>query len=202
MLIRGPLTGAVLFICACLICYRLLLRPRTLQMGVKDILLKLQNSDSRKADAKVPPAVPWHSRPPTSTPSAGNASVEQSAQKLPPADRPFVVVRDGQLQLDNGVPFRFASMNAPELLECHEFEVEDTMRTLTGFGRRVTRTYTLRIKGTSRYVGDAVHIEGWDAQKQDWIYSESQFRKVGKVRSDLASVLTASADGSRPRCGC
>lgn len=63
----------------------------------------------------------------------------------------FVQRQGSQLVLD-GQPFRFASLNAPELLDgdCNQkFEVSDTMQT---FGMRgafggvpVTRTYTLRV---------------------------------------------------------
>lgn len=147
------------------ITYRLLLDSA---MGVQDMLAKLKASKqeviggSTGGSQRQPPPIPHGTRP----------------KPGKPAGRPFVVLRDGLLALDDGTPFRFASLNAPELLDGHPFEVEDTMRTLAGFGRRVTRTYTLKIKGTSPHFGDAGHINGWDHQKGDWIYDEGPFKKV------------------------
>lgn len=63
----------------------------------------------------------------------------------------FVTARDGSLFLDNE-PFRFASLNAPELLDGDvngPFEWRDTMQSLGApgaFARAVTRTYTLRVR--------------------------------------------------------
>lgn len=141
------------------VAYRLLLDSA---MGVKDMLAKLQPKQDAIGQHRQPPPIPHDTRP----------------RPAKPDGRPFVVLRDSQLFLDDGTPFRFASMNAPELLDGHPFEVEDTMRTLAGFGRRVARTYTLRIKGTSPHFGDAGHINGWDNQKGDWIYDEGSFQKV------------------------
>lgn len=131
-------------------------------MGFRDALAKLQG-DSQKPFKAPPPPVPHHSRP---------------AASPTPGGKPFVTLWKGQLVLEDGTPFRFASLNAPELLDGHEFEVEDTMRTLAGFGRRVTRTYTLKIKGTSPHFGDAGHITGWDHARGDWIYDEAKWQKV------------------------
>lgn len=89
--------------------------------------------------------------------------------------------------LEDGTPFNFASMNAPELLDGHDFETEDTMRTLAGFGRRITRTYTLKIKGTSPYLQGPGHINGWDEQAGDWIYDEDMFVKVSLRAPDAKS---------------
>lgn len=134
-------------------------------MGVKDMLAKLQaNKQDVIGERKQPPPIPHDTRPRPSKPAGS---------------RPFVVVRNSQLCLDDGTPFRFAALNAPELLYGDLFEAEDTMRSLAGFGRRATRTYTLKIKGTSPHFGDAGHINGWDSQKSDWIYDEGQFVKVG-----------------------
>lgn len=144
-------------------------------MGIKDMLAKLDGKSqsviggSSGSGQRQPPPIPHATRPKPAKPSG----------------RPFVVLRDGQLMLDDGTPFRFASMNAPELLDGHPFEVEDTMRTLAGFGRRVTRTYTLKIKGTSPHFGDAGHFNGWDRQKGDWVYDEGPFKKVGFPNCDL-----------------
>lgn len=105
--------------------------------------------------------------------------------------RPFVTARHGRLQLEDGTPFRFASLNAPELFQNTAFEVEDTMRTMKGFGRAVTRTYTLRMHGTSPYANEyEPHIVEYDRKKQDWVYREDQFRQVPhKVSSSNALTL-------------
>lgn len=93
--------------------------------------------------------------------------------------RPFVIMRDGKMVLEDGTPFRFASFNAPDLLANNDnFEVEDTMRTIGGLGRGVARTYTLAVKGTSPHLGTGAHITGWDKDKNDWIYNEAMFQKV------------------------
>lgn len=90
----------------------------------------------------------------------------------------------------DGRPYRFASLNAPELLTGHEWEAEDTMRTLRAFGRPVTRTYTLTIKGTSPFFGSGEHISGWDAERQDWIFNEASFKKVSFERGGRPERLT------------
>jgi len=74
----------------------------------------------------------------------------QHADPVTPADH-FVERRGSELFL-NGAKFRFASLNAPELLDgdCNgEFEVRDTFAALAAegaFGTAVTRTYTLRVR--------------------------------------------------------
>ncbi len=105
------------------------------------------------------------------------------------ANKPFVVVKDGQLMLEDGTPFRFASLNAPDLFLNDDFEIEDTMRTLTGFGRRVTRTYTLQIEGTCAYLTQPGHIAGWDSQKGDWIYNEARWQQVRNHGCPLPTTL-------------
>jgi hypothetical protein len=63
----------------------------------------------------------------------------------------FITARDSSLWLGTR-PYRFASLNAPELLDGDvngQFEWEDTMETFAaegGFSRAVTRTYTLRVR--------------------------------------------------------
>lgn len=68
----------------------------------------------------------------------------------PPTDQ-FVERRGSDLYLA-GQKFRFASLNAPELLDGDvngPFEVRDTFAALAAegaFGTAVTRTYTLRVR--------------------------------------------------------
>lgn len=117
----------------------------------------------------------------------------------------FVQARNGSLWLE-GRPYCFASLNSPELLDGdvnQEFEVDDTMQSIAmGFGRPVTRTYTLRIKSVyfsspfrsmaiSRLHGDLYgqsdaarcdrsgrvgrgHINGWNASWGDWEWDEGR----------------------------
>lgn len=162
-------------------------------MGVRDLVSKLSGSSSRsEAQHRLPPPVPHHTRPnpgssssssavgQDSAASSGTAAANNSTPASPAAGLgQFAVIHNGALELADGTPFRFASLNAPELLDGDEFEVEDTFRTLAGFGRRVTRCYTLKVSGTSPHLGDGGHVRGWDAQGQDWIYHEPEFVKVG-----------------------
>lgn len=118
------------------------------------------------------------------------------------ANAPFANVRHSFVQLRNSSlwlgssPFRFASLNSPELLDGDvnaEFEVEDTMQSIAmGFGRAVTRTYTLRIKSvnsgcTSIPLANLTpstpcrsgrvargHINGWNASWGDWEWDEGR----------------------------
>lgn len=94
--------------------------------------------------------------------------------------RSHITRKDGRL-ISDGKTFRFASLNAPDLVSGDDdFEVEDTMRTLAELGAAVTRTYTLSILGTSPHLAqEKAHIRGWDARKRDWIYDEGMFKKVG-----------------------
>jgi len=89
--------------------------------------------------------------------SSTNPSASSSAPPAPArqVSNSFVQRQGHQLLLD-GKAFRFASLNAPELLdgECNrEYEVTNTMET---FGKEgafggvgVTRTYTLRVSLTT-----------------------------------------------------
>ncbi|KAG0143770.1 hypothetical protein CROQUDRAFT_660861 [Cronartium quercuum f. sp. fusiforme G11] len=83
----------------------------------------------------------------------------------------------GQLEVEGtGEIIRFASLCAPELFDNEGFEKEDTMRTISGFGKwPVTRTYTLKIKSFRINRG---HINGWDSQLQDFIYDEDMFKSI------------------------
>jgi len=59
------------------------------------------------------------------------------------------------------------------------------MRTLIGFGRPVSRTYTLSVASINIPAASA-NIQGWDATKGDWTYNEAPFVKFDKML-DLAS---------------
>lgn len=104
--------------------------------------------------------------------------------------RSFITQDGGKLRLDGKV-FRFASYNAPELMEGNDdFEVEDTMKTFAAFDSRVLRTYTLNIEGSSPHLpAGRGHLTGWDSVKNDWIYNESMFRKASPVCLQVFQVL-------------
>lgn len=91
----------------------------------------------------------------TTNPSASSSSAPPAPTPTRQVSNSFVQRQGHQLWLD-GNAFRFASLNAPELLdgECNrEYEVTNTMET---FGKEgafggvgVTRTYTLRVSLTT-----------------------------------------------------
>ncbi|GAA5830273.1 hypothetical protein JCM11251_001289 [Rhodosporidiobolus azoricus] len=100
----------------------------------------------------------------------------------------FVERHGSQLTLA-GKPFRFASFNAPELLDGDvngRFEVEDTFASLAapnGFGTAVTRTYTLRIK--SKNIGRG-HINGWSSEWNDWMWDGGRLEEMDFVLAEAA----------------
>ncbi|GAA5945121.1 uncharacterized protein JCM15063_006526 [Sporobolomyces koalae] len=101
----------------------------------------------------------------------------------------FVQRQGSQLVLD-GQPFRFASLNAPELLdgECNQqFEVIDTMETFGKAGAfggvPVTRTYTLRLKSQNIARG---HINGWNREWNDWEWDSDRMREMDFVLAEAA----------------
>lgn len=95
----------------------------------------------------------------------------------------FVERRGSELILA-GNRFRFASLNAPELLDGDvngPFEVRDTFASLAAenaFGTAVTRTYTLRIKSPNIGRG---HINGWHSEWNDWMWDEDRMKEMDLV---------------------
>ncbi|KAM0754148.1 glycoside hydrolase [Meredithblackwellia eburnea MCA 4105] len=99
----------------------------------------------------------------------------------------FVELQDGQLVVD-GVPWRFASFNCPELLDGDVgglFEVRDTMATIKGLGRPVTRSYTLRVNSTRISRG---HIKGWNAGWNDWEWDGDRLHEMDVVLAEAAKA--------------
>ncbi|KAF8882803.1 glycoside hydrolase superfamily [Infundibulicybe gibba] len=92
----------------------------------------------------------------------------------------FVYSQNGNLVTNGGEPYNFATFNSPHLLTCTTFEAEDTMRTLQGFARPVTRTYTLSVASLNVDPSDA-HVQGWDNNTRDWIYNENLFVKFDQM---------------------
>ncbi|GJN88588.1 hypothetical protein Rhopal_001554-T1 [Rhodotorula paludigena] len=102
----------------------------------------------------------------------------------------FVERRGSDLFLA-GERFRFASLNAPELLDGDvngPFEVRDTLQALAAegaFGTAVTRTYTLRIK--SKNIGRG-HINGWSAEWNDWMWDDGRLEEMDLVLAEAAKA--------------
>ncbi|GAA6044812.1 hypothetical protein NBRC10513_004659 [Rhodotorula toruloides] len=102
----------------------------------------------------------------------------------------FVERRGSDLYL-GGQKFRFASLNAPELLDGDvngPFEVRDTFAALAAegaFGTAVTRTYTLRIK--SKNIGRG-HINGWSNQWNDWMWDTGRLKEMDLVLAEAAKA--------------
>ncbi|KIJ64316.1 glycoside hydrolase family 5 protein [Hydnomerulius pinastri MD-312] len=97
----------------------------------------------------------------------------------------FVSARNGTLYTDDGKPYTFATFNSPHLLSCSEFEAEDTMRTLRGFARPVSRTYVQSVASINVSPQDA-NIQGWDSITGDWVYNEAAYVQFDKLL-DMAS---------------
>lgn len=100
----------------------------------------------------------------------------------------FITARNSTLYL-NSTPFRFASLNAPELLDGDvnsQFEVRDTMQSFSmpgAFGRAVTRTYTLRINSKNIHRG---HIKGWNEEWNDWEWDGDRLKEFDFVLAEAS----------------
>ncbi|GAA6037106.1 hypothetical protein JCM8097_008738 [Rhodosporidiobolus ruineniae] len=130
--------------------------------------------------AGAPPPINQRSRPQAQFSMASHAS--RSDQ--------FVERRGSELFLA-GERFRFASFNAPELLDGDvngAYEVKDTFAALAaenGFGTAVTRTYTLRIK--SKNIGRG-HINGWSTEWNDWMWDSGRLEEMDLVLAEAAKA--------------
>ncbi|POW05553.1 hypothetical protein PSTT_09616, partial [Puccinia striiformis] len=111
-----------------------------------------------------------HAYYPTTDLSSGGAANNQGR---------FIIRNPATAQLEvegTGEVVRFASLCAPALFDNEGWEKEDTMRTISHFGKwPVTRTYTLKIKSTRIGKG---HINGWDPEAEDFLYDESMFISI------------------------
>ncbi|KAK4058580.1 hypothetical protein OIO90_000024 [Microbotryomycetes sp. JL221] len=112
-----------------------------------------------------------------------NDRMTSSSQSTSATARGFVTRRGKQLILDDK-PFKFVSLNAPELLDDDvngHFEIQHTMQSLSAqnsFSTSVTRTYTLRIKSQNIQRG---HINGWSSEWNDWIWDEQSLKQFDLV---------------------
>ncbi|EGG00256.1 family 5 glycoside hydrolase [Melampsora larici-populina 98AG31] len=110
--------------------------------------------------------------------------LKSSTTAIPSQDnRGKFIVRNsttGLLEVEGtGEIVRFASLCAPDLFDNDGFEKEDTLRTISGFGKiPVTRTYTLKI--TSKNVTRG-HINGWDPIKADFLYDDEMFKSIDQT---------------------
>lgn len=86
----------------------------------------------------------------------------------------------GLLEVEGtGEIVRFASLCAPDLFDNEGFEKEDTLRTISGFGKwPVTRTYTLKVQSKNVTRG---HINGWDPIKADFLYDDQMFKSIDQT---------------------
>ncbi|OAV92896.1 hypothetical protein PTTG_02736 [Puccinia triticina 1-1 BBBD Race 1] len=91
---------------------------------------------------------------------------------------------DGHLYI-NDTLFDFRSFNSPTIFEGGEFQGRDLIQTISAFGSPVTRTYTLHVANTmftdGREPPSSSHILGWDDNASDWIYNETNWRKIDKI---------------------
>ncbi|KAH9472172.1 hypothetical protein Pst134EA_002797 [Puccinia striiformis f. sp. tritici] len=91
---------------------------------------------------------------------------------------------DGNLYLD-GKLFNFRNFNAPTIFEGGEYQGRDILKSVAAFGNPVTRTYTLQISNDALQFGklpaSSGHVTGWDKNSNDWIYNESQWRKMDQM---------------------
>ncbi|BGP53888.1 hypothetical protein JCM8202_006081 [Rhodotorula sphaerocarpa] len=107
------------------------------------------------------------------------------------ASRDHFVERKGSELFLAGKRFRFASLNAPELLDGDAngpFEVRDTFASLAAenaFGSAVTRTYTLRIKSPNIGRG---HINGWHPEWNDWMWDEGRMKEMDLVLHEASKA--------------
>ncbi|KAI7966295.1 hypothetical protein MJO29_002043 [Puccinia striiformis f. sp. tritici] len=66
-----------------------------------------------------------------------------------------------------------------------EYQGRDILKSVAAFGNPVTRTYTLQISNDALQFGklpaSSGHVTGWDKNSNDWIYNESQWRKMDQM---------------------
>ncbi|GAA6009071.1 hypothetical protein JCM10207_004083 [Rhodosporidiobolus poonsookiae] len=142
------------------------------------------SSKTAHPDDSTAASVPPHPAPPV------NRSTRPTMASHASKSDHFVERRGSQLFLV-GQPFRFASLNAPELLDGDvngEYEVRDTFAALAaegGFGSAVTRTYTLRIK--SKNIGRG-HINGWSTEWNDWMWDSGRLLEMDLVLAEAAKA--------------
>jgi len=91
----------------------------------------------------------------------------------------YVVAKAGKLYLD-GVDWTFATFNNPDIIKSTPFQIDDALSTMVGFGRPVTRVYTLGVSSIN-VPDDMAFVTGWSSQKNDWEYNEEMFKKLDYV---------------------
>jgi len=91
----------------------------------------------------------------------------------------FIVAKDGRLQLD-GLDWTFATFNNPDIITSTKFEIDDALSTMVGFGRPVTRVYTLGVSSVN-VPPERAFVTGWSSENNDWVYNEDMFLMLDYV---------------------
>lgn len=124
------------------------------------------NSTSTSSSSSYPP-LPDTSYDPTIVPY-------QSGQS-----ESYVQAVSGKLTRD-GADWTFTTFNNPDIIKAGKFEIDDALSTMVGFGRPVTRVYTLGV--TSVNVPDEqAFVTGWSTEANDWEYNEEMFKMLDYV---------------------
>jgi len=91
----------------------------------------------------------------------------------------FVLAKDGRLSLD-GLDWTFTTFNNPDIIKSTTFEIDDALSTMVGFGRPVTRVYTLGVASIN-VPPEQAFVTGWSSQNNDWEYNEEMFKMLDYV---------------------
>jgi mannan endo-1,4-beta-mannosidase len=106
------------------------------------------------------------------------------------ADLTHFITRDGDRLMDGEKPFRFISLNVPNLLAIEDafsfadpnpwrwpdaYEIEDALESVRQMGGRVVRTYTITVHRDGSDMGELVHV------RAPGRFNEDGFRVLDKV---------------------
>lgn len=91
----------------------------------------------------------------------------------------FMTTINGKLYLD-GVDWTFATFNNPDIIKAGKFEIDDALSTMVGFGRPVTRVYTLGVASIN-VAPEKAFVTGWSSDDDDWEYNEDMFLMLDYV---------------------
>lgn len=91
----------------------------------------------------------------------------------------FVVANNGKLALD-GVDWTFSTFNNPDIIKSTKFEIDDALSTMVGFGRPVTRVYTLGVASIN-VPPEQAFVTGWSSEENNWEYNEEMFKMLDYV---------------------
>jgi hypothetical protein len=91
----------------------------------------------------------------------------------------FITAKNGKLYLDD-VDWTFATFNNPDIIKSEKFEIDDALSTMVGFGRPVTRVYTLGVASIN-VPAEQAFVTGWSSEEDDWEYNEDMFLMLDYV---------------------